>query len=620
MVTYLLGTEEIDRGLEELILEKTEGVPFFIEEFIKSLRDLKIMERKDHKYVLAKDIKDLVIPTAIQDVIMARVDSLPEGAKVVLQTGSVAGREFSHHLIEMVMGILEAELLSHLSVLKDSELLYERGIYPQSTYIFKHALIQDATYQSLLKSTRQKYHRKIAYVLEEHLPVSVETEPELLAYRYTEAGLNEQAFGYWDQAGKRAAQRSANVEAMHHLTKGLEVLMTLPDTLERTRQELDVQTTLGPVLVALKGFTSLETERAWVRARELCQHVGETPQIFPALHGLWLFYMVRSELETSRELAEQLFTLAQNAQNPDLLLTAHRVLGQTMHWLGEQAAARVHSEQAVALYDPQKHASHAFVYGQDPGITSQCFVAKSIWMLGYPNEARRGIHEALTLAQECTHPFSRALALTNAAVIHEFRREARLVQEHADAVIATSNEHGFPHWLIFGTILRGWALTAQGEATEGIAQIRQGLASYRAVDGNLQRPYFLALLAEAYGKERQPEEGLTVLLEALATVGNTGERYWEAELHRLKGELLLMQHGQKVEEAKECLRQALEIARRQQSKSLELRAAMSLSRLWLQQGKRDEARQMLSGIYGWFTEGFDTADLQEAKALLEQLV
>ena len=393
MVAYLLGTEEIDRDLEELILEKTEGVPFFIEEFIKSLQDLKIIERKDNKYYLAKDIKDLIIPSAIQDMIMARVDSLPEGAKGVLQTGSVAGREFSHDLIERVMGLSETELLSHLSVLKDSELLYERGIYPQSTYIFKHSLIQDATYQSLLKSTRQKYHRKIAQVLEKYFADTMETQPELLAHHYTEAGLNEQAVGYWHQAGQRATQRSAHVEAINHLTKGLEVLMTLPDTLERARQELDMQTTLGPVLMAVKGFASLDTERAYARARELCQQVGETPQLFPVLYGLFRFHMVRAELQTTRELAEQLFSLAQRAQDPALLLEAHRVLGQTMFWLGEMAPARAHLEQGMALYDPQQHRSHAFVYGQDPGVACRSFAAMPIWVLGYPDQALQSIHE-----------------------------------------------------------------------------------------------------------------------------------------------------------------------------------------------------------------------------------
>jgi predicted ATPase len=622
MVAYLLGTEEIDRDLEELILEKTEGVPFFIEEFIKSLQDLKIMERKDNKYYLARDIKDLIIPSAIQDMIMARVDSLPEGAKGVLQTGSVAGREFSQDLIERVMGLSERELLSHLSVLKDSELLYERGVYPQSTYIFKHSLIQDATYQSLLKSTRQKYHRKIAQVLEKHFPDTMETQPELLAHHYTEAGLNEQAVGYWHQAGKRATQRSAHVEAMNHLTKGLEVLMTLPDTLERAQQELDLQITFGPVLMAVKGQSSPDTERAYARARELCHQMGETPQLFPVLYGLFRFHMNRAELQATRELGEQLFSLAKRTQDPALLLEAHRVLGQTMFWLGEMAPARAHFEQGMALYDPQQHRSHAFVYGQDPGVACQSFGAMPIWVLGYPDQARQSTHEALTLAEELTHPFSLVYALALAALVHQFRREGQAVQGRAETLMTLSTEQGFPHWLAYGTILRGWALTAQGEGAEGIAQMRQGLAALRATGAELHRPYFLALLAEAYGKVGQPEEGLTLLVEALAMVDNTGERNWEAELHRLKGELLLIQQGQKVGEAGECFRKALDIARRQQAKSLELRGAVSLSRLWQQQGKQGKqgkGHQLLAEIYGWFTEGFDTADLKEAKVLLEEL-
>jgi class 3 adenylate cyclase/predicted ATPase len=619
MVYYLLGTEEIDRELEDLILEKTEGVPFFIEEFIKSLRDLKIIDIKENRYCITKDIKEATIPATVQDVIMARIDSLPEGVKGLLQTVSAVGREFSYNLAQKVTGLTEQELLSHLSVLKDSELLYERGIYPQSTYIFKHALTQDATYQSLLKSTRQNYHRKIAQVLEKDFPDKMETQPELLAHHYTEAGLNEQAVGYWHRAGKHATQRSAHVEAINHLTKGLEVLMTLPDTLERARQELDLQTTLGPVLMAVQGFSSLDTERAYARARELCQQVGETSQLFPVLYGLWSIYRNRAELQTTRELGEQLLSLAQREQDPALLLEAHRVLGPTMFWLGEMASARAHSEQGVALYDPQQHRSHAFVYGQDPGVACKCFAAMAIWMLGYPDQARKITHEALALAQKYTHPFSLAFALNMTAVVHQFRREAQVVQEHAEALMELSTEQSFPYFLDFGTILRGWALTAQGEEAEGVAQVHQGLVAYRGMGSEVHRPYFLALLAEAYGEVGQPEEGLTALVEALAIVDNTGERNWEAELSRRKGELLLEQRGQKVGEAEECFRQALDIARRQQAKSLELRASMSLSRLWQQEGKLEEAHQLLAEIYGWFTEGFDTADLKEAKVLLEEL-
>jgi class 3 adenylate cyclase/predicted ATPase len=619
MVAHILGTDDLERDLEELILEKTEGIPFFIEEFLKSLKDLKIIEKRDDKYYLTKEIKDLAIPSAIQDMIMARVDSLPEGGKDILQTGSVAGREFTHRLIEIMMGLSERDLLSHLSLLKDAELVYERGIYPQSTYIFKHALIQDATYQSLMKNTRQKYHRKIAQVLEKHFPESVETQPEFLAYHYTEAGLNDQAAGYWQQAGKRAAQRSAHVEAISHLTTGLEVLMTLPDTIERARQELEMLTTLGPVLMAVKGQSSPDTERAYARARDLCQKLGETPQLCPVLYGLFRFHMVRAELRTARELAEQFFTLAQRAQDPALLLEANRNLGQAMVWLGELVPGRAHLEQGMSLYDPQKHRSHAIVYGQDPDVLCRSFAAMSIWMLGYPDQSLQNVREALNLAQEFNHPFSLALALALVSTVHQFRREVQAVQEGAEAAIAVSTKHGFPQWLANGTILRGWALSARGDGAEGIALIHQGLAARQAADLKIQRSYFLCLLAEAYGRVGQPEEGLKVLVEALATVDNTGERYCEAELHRGKGELLLMQNGHKAGEVEECFQRALETARRQQAKSLELRAAMSLSRLWQQQGKQEEAHERLAEIYGWFTEGFDTLDLKEAKAILEEL-
>ncbi|OGP94249.1 MAG: hypothetical protein A2157_01520 [Deltaproteobacteria bacterium RBG_16_47_11] len=619
MISHLLGTEEIDSPLEELILEKTEGVPFFIEEFIRSLKDLKIIERKGNRYYLAKDTQGVIIPSTIQDVIMARVDTLPEAAKAVLQTGSVVGREFSHDLIRRVTGIPEQELLSHLSILKDSELLYERGIYPQSTYIFKHALTQDATYQSLLKSTRQKYHRKIAEVLEKNFPDTMETQPELLAHHYTEAGLNEQAVGYWHQAGKLAAQRSAHVEAINHLTKGLNLIESIPENPERNQQELKLQLTLGIPLAATRGFGAPEVGRVFARARELCQKVGESPHLFPSLFGTWLYYNA-TELQTAQKIGEQLRTIAQRAQDPELNLQAHHALWTTSFFLGNFVKTREHAEQGITIYDPQQHRSHAFIYGgHDPGVCCRYFGAPAMWFLGYPDQALDRVNEAVNLAQDLSHPPSLTIALYWAARLHLYRREAQAVQERAEALIALSTEQGFPQWLAYGTILRGWALTAQGERAEGIAQIRQGLAAYRATGAEHERPYFLSLLAEAYGEVGQPEEGLKVLVEALALVDSTCERYWEAELHRRKGELLLIQQGQKVGEAEECFRKALDIARRQQAKSLELRAAMSLSRLWQQQEKQEEAHQLLVEIYAWFTEGFDTADLKEAKILLEEL-
>jgi predicted ATPase len=323
---------------------------------------------------------------------------------------------------------------------------------------------------------------------------------------------------------------------------------------------------------------------------------------------------------TAQKIGEQLRTIAQRAQDPELNLQAHHALWTTSFFLGNFLKSREHAEQGMIIYDPQQHRSHAFIYGgHDPGVCSRYFGAPAMWFLGYPDQALDRVNEAVKLAQDLSHPPSLAIALFWAANLHLYRREPRALQERADSAIALCSEHGFASFLSQGTIVLGWALTAQGEGAEGIAQMLQGLAAYRASGTEHQLPYYFCLLADAYGKVGQPEEGLTLLVEALAILNKTEERNCEAELHRRKGELLLMQQGKKVVEAEECFRKALDTARHQQAKSLELRAAMSLSRLWQHLGKQEEARQMLADIYGWFTEGFDTADLQEAKALLEEL-
>jgi len=489
--------------------------------------------------------------------------------------------------------------------LVEAEFLYQRGVPPQATYLFKHALIQDAAYQSLLRSTRQQYHQRIAKVLVAQFPETVETQPELLAHHYTEAGLSALAVAYWQRAGKRASERSAYVEAISHLRKGLEVLQVLPDTPARLQHELELQTTLGPALIATKGFGAPEVAQAYTRARELCQQMGETPDVFPVLRGLWVFHEARAELQMARELAEQLLVLAQRLQDPVYLIEAHRALGNTLFWLGEFGPAWGHLEQAIALYDAQQHRSYA---------------ARALWLLGYPDQARRRSAEALTLAQELSHSPSLAVALAWAPFLHQSCREVPMVQERAEALMGLAAEQGFQWWLAVGTIFRDWALAQQGrQGEEEMAQLRQGLAFYWTPGAELDRTYWLALLAEAYGTVGQDEEGLRLLREALVVVEKSGVQHWEAELHRLKGELLLHQTIPDAQHAEACFGQALATARRQQAKSLELRAAMSLAQLWQRQGKRAAARQMLAAVYDWFTEGFDTADLQEAKALLDAL-
>jgi predicted ATPase len=460
----------------------------------------------------------------------------------------------------------------------------------------------------------------IAQVLEARFPRVCAAQPELLAHHYTEAGLSAQAIPYWQRAGQHAIQRSANLETVAHLTKGLELLATLPDSPDRIQHELDMLTMLGPVLTNTSGPGSPAVEQVYARARELCQQSGEPRQLFPVLWGLWFFYNTRAELQKAEELGKQLLTLAHQVQDRTLLLEAHHALWPTLVFLGELAAARGHLEQGMALYDLQDHRSHALRYGgHDPGACCQSYTAWTLWALGYPDQALKASDRSLSLAQELAHPASLAAALSFAAVVHQFRREREAVQQLAEALIGLSTEQGDAERLARGTILRGWALFVQGQGAEGMVQMRQGLAALQATGGEVRRPLFLALLAEAYGGVGESEEGLHVLAEALAAVEKTAGRFYEAELYRLKGELLRKQVLPDEEHAESCFRQALDVARRQEAKALELRAAMSLARLWQQQGKRADAQALLAPVYSWFTEGFETADLQEAKALLDEL-
>jgi predicted ATPase len=471
----------------------------------------------------------------------------------------------------------------------------------------------------LLKSTRQHYHQRIAQVLETRFSELVETQPELLAQHYTEAGLAAQAVGYWQQAGERSNVRSAYVEAVAHLTKGLEMLRALPDTPARAQHELDMQLMLGQALRVTKGDGVLEVGHAFARARELCRQVGDTPQLLRVLGGLVAFYQRRGELQTARELVEQRLTLAQDQQDPVFLIGVHVDMGLLLFFLGELASAQAHLAQAIALCAPQEDHSLAFRYSSDPMVLCLGFMALTLWVLGYPDQALTRSYEMLTRAQAASHTFTLARALHLAAVLHRFQREGAAAQERAEAALALMTEQGFGHYLGQATFTRGWALAAQGQREVGMAQMHQGLAAMRVTETRVALSAYLVPLAEAYENSGQAEEGLRLLAEALEHVDHTGERYWEAEIYRLKGELLQRQAIPDASRAEACFHQALAVARRQQAKSWELRAALSLSRLWQQQGRWDEARELLAPVYHWFTEGFDTADLQDAKALLEAL-
>jgi predicted ATPase/class 3 adenylate cyclase len=623
----LLGQDPSLVPLKRVLIARTEGNPFFLEESVRTLVETGILVGEPGAYRLAQALPTIRVPATVQAVLAARIDRLPAEEKQFLQAAAVIGSEVPLPLLQAIAELPEAVLHRGLAHLQAAEFLYETRLFPERAYTFKHALTQQVAYQSLLTSTRQRYHAQLAQTLEARFPETVEAQPELLAHHYTEAGLAGPAVGYWQRAGERSKARSAYVEAVVHLTKGLDILKMLPDTHTRAQQELVLQNTLGPVLMATSGWAAPELEATYARAHELCEQVGDTPQLFPALLGIGTFYLASGKLQTARELREQLLNLAQRQQEPTLLLHAHLALGAVLFWLGELAQSRVYLEQGIRLYDQNSSHSPSFA-GDDPGVCGRRLAALSLSLLGYPEQALRRVHEALTLAQELSHPFSLAFALSQAAFLYQFRGEAQATQKCAEALMTLSTERGFSRFLAMGTVLRGWALAAQGQGEEGIAQIRQGLAAWQATGQELGRPYFLALLAEAHGEGGQDDEGFTVMDEALAATEKTGERDYEAELYRLKGEVLLAQAStrrrargtrQKQAEAEACFQQALAVARRQQAKSWELRAAMSLSRLWQQQGKRAEARQLLAPIYSWFTEGFDTPDLQEAKALLDEL-
>jgi predicted ATPase len=618
LIQHVAGGKGLPMEVVQHIVTRTDGVPLFVEELAKMLLESSFLREEETHYVLTGPLASISIPTTLHDSLMARLDRLPM-AKAVAQLGSVLGREFAYALIQALAPLNETTLQARLEQLVAAELLYQRGRPPRATYYFKHALIQDAAYASLLKSTRQQVHQQVAQLLEAQFSETVATQPELVAQHYTEAGLTEQAIPYWQRAGQQARQRSANPEAIQHLTTGLALLATLPENPARAQRELGLQMALGPALAAIKGYAAPEVEQTYTRAQVLCTQVGETPQLLPTLWGLCVFYRNRGAFQTARELGEQLYRLAQREAAPTPLLEAHDVLGHTLFFLGEYATARTHLEQGLALTNPTAQRALTLRHGMAPGVTCLAFTAHTLWCLGYPAQAVWRMQEALELAKELAHPFSLAYAKHFAAYLHHRRRETLAVQAQAKALLSLATAQRFPVWVGYGTCWRGWALAMQGQGAAGLAQLRQGLAALLAMGQTLARPLSLVLLAEATGHVGQIEEELHLLAEVLTVLEESKRGDLLAEAYRLQGELLLRQSVPDAAQAEAYFQQALAIARHEQAKSWELRTAMSLSRLWQQQGNRGAARELLAPIYGWFTEGFDTADLQEAKSLLEAL-
>jgi class 3 adenylate cyclase/predicted ATPase len=619
MVERVAGGKALPREVTERLVPQTDGVPLFVEELTKTVLESGWLREVDDRYELTGPLPALAVPATLHDSLMARLDRFA-GAKAVAQLGATIGREFSHELLQAVSVWEEEELRQGLQQLVEAELIYPRGVAPRATYRFKHALIQEAARESLLKRTRQNHHRSISEALKERFADTVETQPELLAHHLTEAGSSAEAVGYWQQAGERAHRRSANQEAMAHCRKGLEVLQNLPSGPERDRQELALLQILRWPLSVLQGWAAPELEELNARVQALCEAVEDRQQVFQALRGLALFSLLRGELPKARRLMEEFLALAEESQDPTEIVNAHLDLGHTLYFLGEFPSARKEFETVVARYDferdrPQVN-PHTTV---DPGATGQAFLALTLWVLGYPNQARRQGDEALALAREVGHAFSLAHALLEVGQLSHRCGAHGEATEQFEAALAHATEHGFPYFEAWGTFFVGLIRVEQERREEGLAPLHDALATLQARGEGMTRPGFLGLLAGAYGIVGKPERGLCVVNEALTRVEQIGGHLFEAELHRVKGELLLGLTDPDEHRAERCFQDALAVARRQQAKSFELRAAVSLSRLWQRQGKKEQAHRLLAAVFGWITEGFDTADLKEAKALLAEL-
>ncbi|MCZ6874286.1 MAG: AAA family ATPase [bacterium] len=615
----LLGDNPSLEPLKKLLIERTEGNPFFLEESVHTLVETEMLVGEPGEYRLTQEVPTIQVPATVQAVLAARIDRLPQEEKWLLQTASVIGTEVPLPLLQTSAGLTKEALHRGLTHLQAAEFLYETQLFPERAYAFKHALTQNVAYQSLLTNTRQQVHRHIAQVLEARLLETSETQPELLAHHYTEAGLPDQAVSYWQQAGQVAQERSAHAEAIAHLSTGLRVLMTLPETRERDQQELTLCIDLGKSLAATKGWAAPETEAAYTRAWEICQSTSDTSWLVSVLWGLSQVYIVRADLTKHREVGAQFLSLAEQRSDAVLLLVAHWLTGLNLLHVGEYVTGLEHLEQAYALYDPQQHRTYVTLFGVDVGVFALSYMSHALWGLGYPEQAVQRSREALALAQAMQHPFSIVLAQDYTAMLQQFRRERHTANAHAEIALALCTEHGLAYYLAWATIIQGWILTEQGQRKAGIAQMQQGLTTLRATGGELRLPYYLALLAEAGGQVGQTEEGLRLLAEAFAHLDKTQECWVEAELYRLRGNLLLAVSPDNHVESATCFQQAIAIAQNQSAKSLELRAATNLARLWQSQGKRQDAYDLLVPVYEWFTEGFDTADLQEAKELLQEL-
>jgi class 3 adenylate cyclase/predicted ATPase len=610
------GGKAMPPEILDQIVAKTDGIPLFVEELTKTLLESGLLRLEGDHFVLTGPLPPLAIPATLHDSLMARLDRMAP-VKEVAQIGAAIGREFPYDLLAAVAPLPDEQLQQALRQLVAAELIFARGTPPEATYSFKHALVQEAAHGSLLRGRRQQLHARIAAVLEQRFPAMPESQPELLAHHYTQAGLVQPAIEYWRKAGQRASARSAPTEAVGHFTKGLELLSSLTAIPERHRQELDLQTALGGALIAARGYSAPETGQAFARARELCAQIDDPGQLFPVLFGRWLFHLLRAELAITREVADEMLRLAQEQADSAGLVIAHRVTGTSLFWLGRFAEARAHLEQALTLYEPGRHSQLAHLYNFDPRVIGLDFLSLALYALGYPEQAQARSEQALAEAKQLSNLVTLAVVLQHACMIHQFLGDHRSVGQRAEELWSLATGQGFPFWVAHASFLRAWAEAQGGQGDQEIMQLHGHIDAIRSSGAVLIVPYYLALLAEIHGKRGDIVGALNLLTEALVLVDQTGECWFGAELHRLRGELLWATGEQDPAEA--ALRTAVALARDQHAKSWELRAAASLGRLCRAKGRSVEARELLAPVCEWFTEGFEHPDLQDARALLADM-
>jgi predicted ATPase len=537
--------------------------------------------------------------------------------RLVAQIGAAIGRQFPYALLRMVSRLPEDELKGALGRLVSSELVVQRGTPPDAVYSFKHALVQDAAHGSLLRSTRQQLHAQIADALEAHSPELMDSQPELFAQHFAEAGLVEKSTAYWGRAGHRSASRSAVAEAASQFQKALDQLALLPDNYERQRHELELRNALGAVLMLVKGFAAPEPGDAYARARDLWEQLGCPSEFHQVPYGQSRYYLNRGELDLAQRSAEVLLSLSRQREDAGGLVLGNHSLGRTLFVAGRFVLSRSHFEEGCAVYDPIFHRPLVDQAGVHPRAMSQGELGIVLFCLGFPEQGLTCTKAAIAEARELAHPPSVAVTSASGTILFSLVGDDKALKQAADEIAAVATEHGFPLWDAWGTIYQGWLKVKTAGAPKGILELRKGLAAYQASGADTWMPHFLSLLAKACETTGQSEEGLSILNDALQIVERTGERWFTAELNRHKGCLVLRQGNSQAAERLYC--KALSIALEQEAKLWELRAAVSLARLWADQGRRTEARDLLAPVYGWFTEGFDTPDLKGAKALLDQL-